>query len=349
MPKETASHINQLVATNPDGADPKTQGDDHIRMIKQVLLTDFPNIAGAVTADHTELSYCDGVTSAIQTQINTVNSNISGLSSSKVAKSGDTMTGALNWAAYGTNCITNGNGDAASYATHNLIIRTWYGLGIHDNADTCRMVIDARTGSISGQGTATFANLSLSNNATVSGALTVTGATALNGGATVPTKVTSDNSTSVSSTAFVANRIAQDVPWADTATGGRVRYATSSEAQDFGNATVTLSPSALDQAYRGGNQGTRWQRLPGGRYRQWYSVAIGDIAIGTPGSAWSISFDIAFPSGVLGFSVQLYDAAGQGAAAPMVTGYSQWGINGYIEEWAALSQNATLFITVDGQ
>ena len=52
-PKETASHINQLVATNPDGADLKTQGDDHIRMIKSVLLTDFPNIAGAVTADHT--------------------------------------------------------------------------------------------------------------------------------------------------------------------------------------------------------------------------------------------------------------------------------------------------------
>ena len=346
MPKETASHINQLVATNPDGADPKTQGDDHIRMIKQCLLNDFPNVAGAVTADHTELSYCDGVTSAIQTQINTVNSNISGLSSSKVSKSGDTMTGALNWAANGTNYINNGNGDGASYSTHNLIIRTWYGLGIKDNADTCRMVIDARTGSISGQGSATFANLSLSNNATVSGALTVTGATALNGGATVPTKVTSDNSTSVSSTAFVANRIAQDVPTADTATAGRMRFATAGEAQNFGYNHLALTPYALDQAYRGGNQGAGWQRLPGGRIEQWAYTSLGDILDGTSGS---ITFPVAFPSGTLGFSLTGFDGNANGYFSVVVTGYSSSSISYRINEYAGIVQNARLYLRVIGE
>lgn len=70
MGLEAAIYINQLVSTNPDGSDAKSQGDDHIRMIKAALLTCFPNIGGAVSADATELSYVDGVTSAIQTQIN---------------------------------------------------------------------------------------------------------------------------------------------------------------------------------------------------------------------------------------------------------------------------------------
>jgi hypothetical protein len=71
MPIESATHISDLVATNPVGAsDTKATLDDHIRLIKTVLLTDLPGITGAVTATHTELNYVDGVTSAIQTQIN---------------------------------------------------------------------------------------------------------------------------------------------------------------------------------------------------------------------------------------------------------------------------------------
>lgn len=352
MPKETASHINQLVATNPDGADPKTQGDDHIRMIKQVLLTDFPNISGAVTADHTELSYCDGVTSAIQTQINTVNSNISGLSSSKVAKSGDTMTGALNWALNGTNYISSGNGDAASYATHNLIVRSWYGIGIHDNTDACRMVIDTRTGSISGQGTATFVNLSLSSGATVSGnasvggTLTVTGATALNGGATVPTAATGTNSTQVSSTAFVQAQIAASVPLADTTTAGRVRYANVTEARDIGNSWTAISPYSLDQAYRGSNQGAGWQRLPGGRIEQWAYTSLGDILDGTSGS---ITFPVTFPSGTLGFSLTGFDSSVNGYFSVVVTSYSNSSISYRINEYAGITQNARLYLRVIGE
>jgi hypothetical protein len=70
MGLEAATHINQLSSSNPLGADPKSQGDDHIRLVKAVLVTDFANIGGAVTASHTELNYLVGVTSAIQTQLN---------------------------------------------------------------------------------------------------------------------------------------------------------------------------------------------------------------------------------------------------------------------------------------
>lgn len=58
MALETATFISQLVATNPVGAtDPKSQGDDHIRMLKAVLQAQFPNLgAAAVTATAARLS-----------------------------------------------------------------------------------------------------------------------------------------------------------------------------------------------------------------------------------------------------------------------------------------------------
>lgn len=317
MPKETASHINQLVATNPDGADPKTQGDDHIRMIKQVLLTDFPNIAGAVTADHTELSYCDGVTSAIQTQINAkaplASPALTGVPTVPTAAA-DTNTTQAASTAFVLGQVGTASPAMNGVATVGASLRYSRQDHIHPT-DTSRAPLASP---------------------------------ALTGTPTVPTAAINTNTTQAASTAFVQNQIDASIPWANTVTGGRVRYATDAESRDSGNSWTALSPYALDQAYRGSNQGSRWQRGVGGRIRQWYTVAIGDIASGAPGSAWSVSFDIAFPTGVLGFSVQLFDALAQGGAAPMVTGYSQWGISGYIEEWASLSQNATLFITVDG-
>jgi len=57
-------YLDSLVSTNPVGAtDPKSEGDDHIRGIKNTLKLSFPAISGAVTATHTELNLLDGVTS----------------------------------------------------------------------------------------------------------------------------------------------------------------------------------------------------------------------------------------------------------------------------------------------
>ena len=69
MGLETGTYISALNASNPVVGDNKTEGDDHLRLIKATLLATFPNIAGAVTPTHTELNYVDGVTSAIQTQL----------------------------------------------------------------------------------------------------------------------------------------------------------------------------------------------------------------------------------------------------------------------------------------
>lgn len=48
MGLETGTWVDDLVTTNPDGtADPKSQGDDHLRLIKSVLKSTFPNATRA--------------------------------------------------------------------------------------------------------------------------------------------------------------------------------------------------------------------------------------------------------------------------------------------------------------
>ena len=69
MTIESVTYISDLNATYPAGGDAKSEGDDHIRNIKSAVKATFPNVSGAVLPTHTELNYVDGVTSAIQTQL----------------------------------------------------------------------------------------------------------------------------------------------------------------------------------------------------------------------------------------------------------------------------------------
>ena len=63
MGKETATYISQLVDTNPVASDSVSVGDDHIKMIKEVLKTQFSGVNSsgttAVTATAAELNYLD--------------------------------------------------------------------------------------------------------------------------------------------------------------------------------------------------------------------------------------------------------------------------------------------------
>ena len=44
MALESASYVSGLVSTNPNGSDSISQGDDHLRLIKDVLKTSFPDV-----------------------------------------------------------------------------------------------------------------------------------------------------------------------------------------------------------------------------------------------------------------------------------------------------------------
>jgi microcystin-dependent protein len=56
MPLESATYLNNLVASNPASTDTVSQADDHIRLIKQVLKSTFPNINAPVTATPAQLN-----------------------------------------------------------------------------------------------------------------------------------------------------------------------------------------------------------------------------------------------------------------------------------------------------
>ena len=109
MGLEAATYINGLDANNPLGSDTKAAGDDHLRLIKSTLKASLPNVAGAVTASHTELSYSTGVTSAIQTQIDSkapiASPALTGTPTAPTPSLGDTST-KLATTAFVTNTLT---------------------------------------------------------------------------------------------------------------------------------------------------------------------------------------------------------------------------------------------------
>lgn len=81
MGLESGSFISNLQISNPTTGDPVSQGDDHLRLIKSVLKTQFPGSSGtgfskAIIATEDEINYLDGVTSNIQSQINAASSSI---------------------------------------------------------------------------------------------------------------------------------------------------------------------------------------------------------------------------------------------------------------------------------
>ena len=60
MGLEAATYISQLIATNPLGSDDRSTADDHIRLVKAVLKSTFPNITGAMNATQAELNVLAG-------------------------------------------------------------------------------------------------------------------------------------------------------------------------------------------------------------------------------------------------------------------------------------------------
>ncbi len=62
MGLESATYIDELVASNPNGdTDNYSSVDDHLQLIKQVLLNSLPNVRGPVAASDVELSLLQGL------------------------------------------------------------------------------------------------------------------------------------------------------------------------------------------------------------------------------------------------------------------------------------------------
>ena len=80
MGVETATFISQLSATNPLATDPISEGDDQIRLVKDVLQKQFTSLgAAAVTTTATELNLIDGYTGTTA-ELNTLDVTTQGTS-----------------------------------------------------------------------------------------------------------------------------------------------------------------------------------------------------------------------------------------------------------------------------
>lgn len=67
MGLETGSTISSFITSNPTSSDPVNQGDDHLRLIKSVLKSQFPGAAGngfatAITTTEAEINALHGLT-----------------------------------------------------------------------------------------------------------------------------------------------------------------------------------------------------------------------------------------------------------------------------------------------
>lgn len=56
MTVESGTSIGDLDPSKPGPSDPKSEGDDHLRLIKSLILASFPNIKGAMTVAHDQVA-----------------------------------------------------------------------------------------------------------------------------------------------------------------------------------------------------------------------------------------------------------------------------------------------------
>ena len=102
MAVDAATTIAGFDLAKPAGSDQRAELDDGVRHVKTVLKSNFAYIGGTVTASHTELSHVAGVTSPIQTQLDT-----------KGAKAGQVWTGAHDFSAATLSVATATLGDSS--------------------------------------------------------------------------------------------------------------------------------------------------------------------------------------------------------------------------------------------
>lgn len=77
MPLETGTVIENLDKLSPLNSDPVLQGDDHLRLIKAILQSQFPGALGdgfaiPITATEVEINYLSGLTGNVQAQLDAI-------------------------------------------------------------------------------------------------------------------------------------------------------------------------------------------------------------------------------------------------------------------------------------
>lgn len=117
MALETATYISDLNAANPTATDPKSQGDDHIRLLKSTIKATFPNIIGSVATTNSDLNAISGAGST-GASINVVTQTL-GDSSLKAASTQFVANQAFSTA------LPSQSGNSGKFVTTNGSVASW--------------------------------------------------------------------------------------------------------------------------------------------------------------------------------------------------------------------------------
>ncbi len=120
MGLETGTYLDDLVATNPLGSDDRSTADDHLRLIKDLLLNTFPNINAAMNATPTELNLLVGLLAAAA-EINILDGALLSTAELNILNGALLSTTELNYVDGVTSALqTQLNGKAATSHSHTL-------------------------------------------------------------------------------------------------------------------------------------------------------------------------------------------------------------------------------------
>lgn len=230
MPLETANYVAELVKTNPMPNDPKSFGDDQLRLIKTVLLNSFAGFPGMVIVTGSE---AQGATASDYTvtvspepaaytasmlvvfksthanvgaatvQVNALGTKPLLAVDGTALKSGDIENGGLVAVFYdGVAFFLISGNDRAARAGDTYT-------GTHDFSNATQVVLPAATsiGNVSAAEIATLDGITGNIQGQIDGKVDKVGGTAQNlnltGTPTAPTPALGDNSTKVATTAYV--------------------------------------------------------------------------------------------------------------------------------------------------
>jgi hypothetical protein len=226
MALESGNYINDLVITNPTSSDPKSQGDDHLRLVKTILKETLNGFTGAILVTAADTGTATGHVLAPSTALvgytpmlcllyraNITNTgaltvNVSGLGVKSIKTmagadptAGDIVAGYPMLLMYdGTNFVTLGGSEFLS------------------KTGTQKL-----TGNFTVDGNETVTGtLGVTGNTTLTGTLGVTGLTTLNAAVGL-TRTAGDNTVNLATTAFAMNMLSptfSGVPISTTATAG---------------------------------------------------------------------------------------------------------------------------------
>lgn len=208
MALESGNYINDLAITNPTSSDPKSQGDDHLRLIKTVLKETLNGFTGAILVTATDTGTATGhvltpstalvgytpmlclLYKAAVTNTGALTVNVSGLGVRSIKTmagadptAGDIVAGYPMLLMYdGTNFVTLGGSEFLSKTGNQKL--------------TGNFTVDGNE--------LVTGTLGVTSNTTVGGTLGVTGQTTL-AAATGVTVSAGDNTTKLATTAFAMN------------------------------------------------------------------------------------------------------------------------------------------------